>query len=130
MLERSRIIITVLFVAIASGCATIESMLPPVFRPGGAQVGIASWYGAELGGQRTASGERFNPGAYTAAHRYHKFGTRLRVTNLHNGRSVVVRVNDRGPHIPGRAIDLSRAAASKIGIIGRGTAKVRIERVK
>lgn len=108
----------------------ISPMLPPIFGVPHSQVGTASWYGGELKGRRTASGEKFNPGAMTAAHRHHPFGTRLRVTNLANRRSVVVRVNDRGPHLPGRLIDLSKAAAGQLGILGRGTAKVRIERLK
>lgn len=86
-----------------------------------AQVGNASWYALR---STTASGERMNPNALTAAHRTLPFGTKVRVKNLHNGRSVVVRINDRGPFVGGRVIDLSKAAAAQIGIIGAGTAKV------
>lgn len=89
--------------------------------------GVASWYGDAFAGRRTASGERFDPGALTAAHRTLPFGARVRVTDLRSGRSVEVRINDRGPHIAGREIDLSRAAAEAIGIRSRGTGKVRIE---
>ncbi|MEN9207775.1 MAG: septal ring lytic transglycosylase RlpA family protein [Gloeomargarita sp. GMQP_bins_120] len=89
--------------------------------------GWASWYGAEFRGQRTASGEPFNPQDLTAAHRTLPFGTRVRVTNLRNGRSVVVRINDRGPHLPGRVIDISAAAAQALGLIQMGTAPVRLE---
>jgi rare lipoprotein A len=95
-----------------------------------AQSGLASFYGHELAGNRTASGERFNPAGYTAAHRQLPFGTRLKVTNLANGRSVVVRINDRGPHVRGRIIDVSLAAARSLGMVGRGLAQVRIERLR
>lgn len=89
--------------------------------------GTASWYGYRFHGRRTASGERFNASAYTAAHRSLPFGTKVRVTNLRNGRSVIVRINDRGPYARGRVIDLSKAAANAIGLISSGTAPVRIE---
>lgn len=85
--------------------------------------GIASWYGPELRGRRTANGERFNPKALTAAHPTLPFETRLEVTNPRNGRTVTVRVNDRGPG-NGRAIDLSEAAARQLGIHDRGFALV------
>ena len=89
--------------------------------------GIASFYGAYFAGKKTASGERFNPSRMTAAHRYLPFGTRVRVTNMRNGRSVVVRINDRGPFIRGRVIDLSKGAARVIRMVGRGIAPVRVE---
>lgn len=91
--------------------------------PAQAQCGKASWY-AERG--RTASGERMNVGARTAAHRTLPFGTLVEVENLRNGRTVVVRINDRGPFIKGRVIDLSRGAASEIGLVSSGTASVRL----
>jgi rare lipoprotein A len=75
---------------------------------------------------RTASGERCNPRSLTAAHRTLPFGTKVKVENLKNGRSVVVRINDRGPFVHGRIIDLTRAAASQLGIVGAGTAHVRL----
>jgi peptidoglycan lytic transglycosylase len=81
----------------------------------------------ELAGRRTASGERFDPAALTAAHRELPFGTRLRVTNLDNGRSVTVRINDRGPFAQGRILDLSFAAARELGMLRSGVARVRIE---
>ena len=91
------------------------------------QVGTASWYGPESG-NRTASGERFNGSGMTAAHRSLPLGTIVRVTDLRTGRSVVVRINDRGPaRWTGRIIDLSRAAAIRLGMITRGTAEVCIE---
>jgi rare lipoprotein A len=91
--------------------------------------GHASYYGAELAGHRTASGERFDPGALTAAHRTLPIGSRVRVTNLANGMSVVVRVNDRGPGARSRILDLSRAAAKEISMIRSGTAQVKLELV-
>lgn len=87
------------------------------------QVGHASWYALH---SRTASGEMMNPSALTAAHRSLPFGTKVLVENLSNGRSVVVRINDRGPFVGGRVIDLSKGAAARIGMIHSGTAKVRI----
>lgn len=89
--------------------------------------GWASWYGPGFQGRRTASGEPFNPQGLTAAHRTLPFGTQVRVTNLRNGQAVVVRINDRGPHIPGREIDISTAAAQALGLIQMGTAPVRLE---
>lgn len=90
-------------------------------------VGVASYYGKRFHGRRTANGERFDMNAMTAAHKKLRFGTKVRVTNVANGRSVVVRINDRGPYIRGRTIDLSRAAAARIGMIQRGHAKVKME---
>jgi len=90
-------------------------------------VGIASYYGHAFDSLRTASGERFDMHAMTAAHPTLPFGTRLRVTNVHNGRQVVVRVNDRGPFIKGRILDLAYGAARKLGLIRRGWARVRLE---
>ena len=89
--------------------------------------GTASYYGRELAGNRTASGERFNPNGLTAAHRTLPLGTRLRVTNVSNGRSVIVRVNDRGPFVGRRLIDVSLGAAREIQMIRSGTAQVRLE---
>ena len=86
--------------------------------------GTAAYYGHP---GRTASGEVFQPSGMTAAHRTLPFGTRVRVTNTHNGRSVVVRINDRGPFTRGRIIDLSRGAAEVIGMTGRGIATVQLE---
>jgi rare lipoprotein A len=91
--------------------------------------GMASFYGAELAGNRTANGERFDPAALTAAHRTLPMGTRLRVTNTSNGKSVIVRINDRGPFAKGRIIDVSRAAAEKISMVRSGTARVTLERI-
>jgi len=87
-------------------------------------VGIASFYKYEA---RTANGEQFNPRELTAAHRTLPFGTRLRVTNVATGQSVSVRVNDRGPFIPGRVVDVSLSAAEVLGMVDRGVAKVKLE---
>ena len=92
--------------------------------------GEASYYGAELAGNRTASGERFDPHAFTCAHRSLPLGTMLRVTNLSNGRSVLVRVNDRGPFSRGRILDMSMAAARDIDMVRTGKAIVRLEVVR
>ncbi len=91
------------------------------------EIGLASWYGGKFHGRLTASGEIFNTNDYTAAHKKLPFGTIVRVINLDNGKSVVVRINDRGPFVKGRIIDLSRAAASAIGMIGKGVARVRLD---
>ncbi len=91
------------------------------------QQGWASWYGPRFHGRRTANGERFNKFHLTAAHRTLPFNTRVRVTNLQNGRSIVVRINDRGPYIRGRIIDLSYAAAQQLGMHRQGVIQVRVE---
>ena len=91
------------------------------------QSGMASWYGPGFQGRRTANGERFNTHELTAAHRSLPFGTRVRVTNKTNGRSVVVRINDRGPYAGGRVIDLSNASAQAIGV--SGVAQVSVARL-
>jgi len=88
---------------------------------------VASWYGKKFNGRTTASGESFNMYAMTCAHRTFRFGTKLRVTNPDNNKSVVVTVNDRGPFIKGRTLDLSYGAAKKIGLIRKGVGRVRME---
>ena len=98
------------------------------------QTGVASWYGRETwrkkGGRMTANGEVFNPDGLNAAHKYLPLPTHVRVTNLDNHRSVIVRVNDRGPFVPGRIIDVSAGAAKKLGFYKKGTARVLVETVK
>jgi rare lipoprotein A len=101
--------------------AALLTVLPA---PAHAQCGSASWYALN---SRTASGEMMNPAAYTAAHRTLPFGTKVKVTNTLNGKSVTVRINDRGPFIKGRVIDVSKAAAARIGIVRRGHAPVCID---
>ncbi|MEB3334404.1 MAG: septal ring lytic transglycosylase RlpA family protein [Cyanobacteriota bacterium] len=93
----------------------------------GVQVGQASWYGPGFFGNRTASGEVLRPGAMTAAHRSLAFGTKVRVTNLANGLSTVVRINDRGPFTGGRIIDLAHGAAEVLGLTASGVANVKLE---
>jgi rare lipoprotein A len=114
---------------LAAACATAKYRFPPAVtpRPGSVQEGIASWYGPGHNGKRTSSGEKFDQDALTAAHVSWVFGTRVKVTLLSTGKSVVVRINDRFPNHKGRAIDLSRGAARQIGLIGPGTGKVRME---
>ena len=92
--------------------------------------GIASWYGREEQGERTASGERFNPHDFTAASRHLPLNSVVRVTNESNGRSVQVRINDRGPFVHGRILDLSEAAADTLDMKKAGTAPVKIELVE
>jgi rare lipoprotein A len=103
-------------------------VLPPAV--GEAEVGLASWYGDPYHGRPTANGEIYDMNAFTAAHRTLPFDTWVRVTSLENNLFTTVRINDRGPFIEGRIIDLSRAAAQAIGMIGKGTMLVRVEVVK
>jgi len=101
----------------------------PAPRRSPAAVGVASWYGDDFQGNPTASGERFDARAMTAAHPSLPLGARVRVTNLANGRSVVVRVTDRGPFVCGRMIDVSSAAARTLGMVESGTARVQLVRL-
>lgn len=100
---------------------------PAAPSPGWTETGIASWYGNPYHGRKTSSGEVFDMNQMTAAHRTLPFGAMVKVTNLENRRTVMVRINDRGPFVEGRIIDLSRAAAREIGLLGPGLARVRIE---
>ena len=117
---------------ILAGCSTAPnrgrpgSDAAPVTSSPGAEVGRgkASWYGPGFHGKRTASGERFDMNELTAAHRTLPFGTRLRVRNARNGLEVVVRINDRGPHVRDRIIDLSKAAAAALDLLQAGEAPV------
>ncbi len=88
---------------------------------------MASWYGKRFHGRQTASGDVFDMNALTAAHPSLPFGTRVRVTNLDNGRSVIVKINDRGPFVKRRIIDVSRRAAEKLGFVREGITQVRVE---
>ncbi len=126
------LLVTLLF--FFSACASpsrrdVEGIYSPGYYPseGYTQLGTASWYGIEEHGKYAASGERFSMHDHTAAHRSLPLGTVVRVTNLENGRDVIVRINDRGPFVDGRIIDLSYAAAKSIGMITNGTAKVKVE---
>jgi rare lipoprotein A len=107
----------------------------PKPKPGGGgggtvQHGLASWYGGKHHGGPTASGEKFNKHALTAAHKTLRMHTKVKVTNKRNGRTVVVRINDRGPYVRGRIIDLSERAAQILGMIDAGVVPVKIEIVR
>jgi rare lipoprotein A len=127
-LKRSLLILAAIAALWSSAC--YRGARPDVTSHHGAALeeGQASYYGTELQGRRTASGEQFNPNAFTAAHRTLPFGTCLVVQNLSNGRRVRVRINDRGPYAERRIIDVSLAAARELGMIGTGTARVRLYR--
>ncbi|MGV3457859.1 septal ring lytic transglycosylase RlpA family protein [Sphingomonas sp.] len=123
-----RSIIAVIMLTAAAPVAA-QDAAPSTAAPTTATVlasGMASYYGDAHAGNRTASGERFNPDEMTAAHRSLPFGTKLRVTDPSTGRSVIVRVNDRGPFHKSRILDLSEAAARELGIVRRGRALVEI----
>jgi peptidoglycan lytic transglycosylase len=129
---RGSALVLALALGLAPACASHGYRFPPPESPaaGTLQEGIASWYGPHYDGKRTASGEIFHQDDLTAAHPTWAFGTRVKVTLLSTGRSVVVRINDRFPAHKGRAIDLSRGAARRIGLIGPGTGRVRLEVLK
>jgi rare lipoprotein A len=111
---------TLVLVAAAAGALSLAA------GPALAQCGGASWY--SLPRNKTANGERMNPAAMTAAHRSLPFGTKVKVTNQRNGKAVVVRINDRGPFIKGRVLDVSKAAAQALGFVSAGHTKVCMER--
>ena len=114
-------------VAIAAPKAAVETRAMVAESGTFLQEGISSYYGQELAGRPTASGERFVPSGLTAAHRTLPLGTRIRVTCVATGKSVIVRVNDRGPFVRSRVLDLSQGAAREIGLVARGHGRVRIE---
>jgi rare lipoprotein A (peptidoglycan hydrolase) len=138
------LIILASLLGLALGCAPAplyrsrpEQSEPGVRHPAGKEqaevqwplqtvTGIASFYGSEFHGRKTANGETFDMSALTAAHRTLPFGTKVRVTHLESGRSVTVRINDRGPFVKGRIIDLSRASAQAIGLEGVGQVKLEV----
>jgi peptidoglycan lytic transglycosylase len=148
-MTRRRLPLLVCAAVVATGCATKGATVPvapsvvtpiPAPRPeptrpptpserspSVVETGVASWYGRQHHGKKTASGEPYDMTEMTAAHRSLPLGTRVRVTNLANERSVVVRVNDRGPFVDGRLIDVSHAAARALGALGAGVFKVRLE---
>ena len=115
----------ILLFFLVPACATLPRSVEPEI--GYREEGIASWYGGEFHGRPTASGEIYDMNLLTAAHRTLPLGTVLRVTELKTGRSIQVKVNDRGPFISGRTLDLSYGAASRLGMIGPGTARVALE---
>jgi rare lipoprotein A len=119
----------VLLLLLAAGCR--HGRPAPAGAAGAAgEVGLASYYADRFHGRPTASGQPYDRAALTCAHRTAPFGARLRVTALEDGRSVVVTVNDRGPHVAGRVVDLSRAAAERLEMLGRGLVRVRVERLE
>lgn len=114
----------------APGAVDLSTFEPPVEAEEAGRslgMGTVSFYGRQFHGRSTASGERFDMNAMTAAHKRLPFGTKVRVTNTGNGKSVIVRINDRGPFTRGRTIDLSKVAASRIGLIQRGHGTVKLE---
>lgn len=116
--------------AVPAGAVDLETFEPPLEDERAGRSlgsGVASYYGRKFHGRRTASGERFDMGAMTAAHRTLPFGSLVRVTNPSTGQSVTVRINDRGPFSRNRTIDLSRAAAEQIGLVRRGHGTVELE---
>ena len=109
---------------VLAGCSRMPR---PEALPSSYETGEASYYGSEFEGRRTASGERYDGDGMTAAHRTLPFGTKVRVVNLSNDKSVEVVINDRGPHKKGRIVDVSRRAAKELGMIGPGVIRVRLE---
>lgn len=137
MLHRPAVWLTTLLAVIAlAGCTTPTPKTPSPQAPPAAPTteligsGKASYYGSQHHNKLTASGERFDQGALTAAHRTLPFGTHVRVINTRNGKSVVVRINDRGPFVRGRIIDLSKAAFQSIASTRSGIIRVRLEKVE
>ena len=122
------VIFSLLLLFFVAACATVQRPAAPEI--GYREVGIASWYGKEFHGRRTANGEIYDMNGLSAAHRTLPLGTILSVTNLGNGQSIQVKLNDRGPFVAGRILDLSYGAASRLGIVGTGTARVMIEVVR
>jgi rare lipoprotein A len=119
--------ILILFTAIMSGCASLTGWIGEEAQPGQSFYATASWYGRDFHGRQTASGEHFNMNDHTAAHRTLPFGTVVRITNLRNGKHTTVRINDRGPWVRGRDIDLSYGAARDLGMLNTGLERVFIE---
>ena len=122
----AKAVLTAAVFAFASAGATVATT-EVVYAGSKASAGTASFYGKRFHGRTTANGERFNMNAMTAAHKSLPFGTKVKVTNRNNGKSVIVRINDRGPYHGNRVIDLSRGAAAKIGMLNSGTARVSIQ---
>jgi rare lipoprotein A len=123
----SRNLLPVLLGLLLAGCSSTpkaKTYVPPTPTPGTVERGLASWYGKEFDGLPTASGETFRPEKVSAAHRTLPLGTLVEVTNEKNGKSVRVKVNDRGPFVAGRIVDLSKAAAAEIGSVGDGVVPV------
>ena len=138
MMKRLPALLYLLFSILANSAAYGEeqaarAIAPEVTQAPGqerGQVGLASWYGGKFQGRRTANGEVFDTNKLTAAHKTLPFGTIVRVTNLENEKTSLVRINDRGPFVEGRIIDLSRAAAVELEMAGKGIARVRVETLR
>ncbi|GLT14271.1 septal ring lytic transglycosylase RlpA family protein [Vibrio algivorus] len=127
-LKKLNIIFTSLFIMILVGCSSaISESKTQNYTNSHALTGQASWYGKKFHGKLTASGERYNMNAYTSAHKTLPFGTIVRVTNTANNKFVDVKINDRGPYVKGRVIDLSYQAFTQIGNVKKGTIPVQIE---
>jgi rare lipoprotein A len=127
-----RLLLVSLFAFLAIGCSVNLGRRgsSPDFFAGSNQTGVASYYHCSLHGRRTANGERYDKNAFTAAHKYYPFGTLVRVTNLKNGASLVLRINDRGPFIKGRIIDVSKRAAHELGFVRDGITRVDVQIIK
>jgi rare lipoprotein A len=122
----AKLAVRLLLAVLVTGCGSPIRAVGP----GASETGVASYYADAFHGRNTASGERFDMNALTAAHPSLPFGTRVRVTHVESGRSVVVRINDRGPFKRGRVIDLSYAAARELGMVREGLARVRVDVVE
>ena len=118
---KKSILLLILVLVFASSCH--HRSIPAA---SGTETGMASYYSETYNGKKTANGEIYNSSDYTAAHKTLPFGTKVKVTNLSNGKTVKVRVNDRGPYVSGRIIDLTRTAARKIEMVNTGVVKVKI----
>jgi len=125
LITNKRVFYVVCIIFLLSSCARME-----YFPKGDIQTGLASWYGPDFHGKETSSKEIYNMYDMTAAHKSLPFGTHVMVTNLENGKSVMVRINDRGPFVKGRIIDLSYSAARILDMVDQGVVKVRIEVVE
>ena len=124
---RNFVLALALFLSLTAASCSRLKYRPPEGPKGGVELGLASWYGPDFHGRPTSSREIYDMNDMTAAHPSLPFGTRVMVTNLDNERTAVVRINDRGPFVKGRIIDLSYAAARVLAMIGPGTARVRLE---
>ena len=132
--KSSRLVVLATFVSVIGsfglGDAVVRARTAGINTRQQVHITYASWYGREFEKRTTASGEPFNPRALTAAHRTLPLGSEVRVTNLTNGRSVVVKITDRGPYLKGRGIDVSHAAASRLHMLHQGVAKVKVEEIR
>ena len=125
-----RTLVALLLLVVMAGCSIAPKSGPGGKWVGHRETGQASYYADKFQNSQTASGERYKAGRKTAAHRTLPFGSKVKVTNVRNGKSVVVRINDRGPFVRGRVIDLSRSSFASIGNVSDGLLKVRIEVVR